>query len=54
MWEIIVVPFKTEIANLIDEQITPGKTKCSGIRQYHPNESVKWGFKMFFVQDHWV
>ena len=31
----------------IDEQMTPAKTKRSGIRQYLPKRIHKWGFKIF-------
>ena len=36
-----------EPVHSIDEQIIPAKTKRSGIRQYNPKKSKKWGFKMF-------
>ena len=31
----------------IDKQITPAKTRRSGIRQYNPKKPIKWGFKVF-------
>ena len=36
-----------EPVHSIDEQFIPVKTKQSGIRQYNPKKSTKWGFKMF-------
>ena len=34
-----------EESHSIDEQIIPGKTKYSGMRQYNPKKPKKWGFK---------
>ena len=35
----------------INEQMTPAKTRRSGIRQYNPKMTVKWGFKKFIRAD---